>query len=279
MKTVEVKVGILIIFSLAVLFFGYRWFSETQFGQRKHLIRVNFPDAGGLLVGDNALGVGVKKGKVKEINLVGREVEIVFSLDKKITLYSDARFSIVDIAFVSGTKYLRVDPGMSGIPLDLSKPARGDASTSLALSKLANLTVSLVEVLNLVQKKLLNEENVSSFQESIRNFEKVSNDLSLIVQENKRDIRRGTKNFASVTSKLKEAVESSEFETTLKNLEVISARLDTLTGYMTSDTSTVGKLMHDQGLYDTTKETLDSLQALIVDFKKNPKRYISVKIF
>lgn len=279
MKSIEFKVGILILIALIVLLFGSRWFSEVRFGQKTHLVRVLFSDAGGLLVGDNVLVVGVKKGKVREINLMGREVEIVFTLDKKVSLYSDAHFSILDVAFVSGTKNLRVDPGMSGIPLDLSQLARGDATTSLSMVRLAEITVSLVEVLDLLQEKLLNEETVGSIQESIKNFHRVSEDLSNLVQESQGDIKRGAKNFSAISSKLKKTVESKEIEAALKRFDVITARLDTLTAYMNSDTTTIGKLMHDQGLYDSTKETLDSLQALISDIKKNPKRYITVKIF
>ncbi len=133
--------------------------------------------------------------------------------------------------------------------------------------------------MDLLQEKLLNEETVGSIQESIKNFHRVSEDLSNLVQESQGDIKRGAKNFSAISSKLKKTVESKEIEAALKRFDVITARLDTLTAYMNSDTTTIGKLMHDQGLYDSTKETLDSLQALISDIKKNPKRYITVKIF
>ena len=278
-RSTEFRVGTLIILSLFILFFGYRWFAESKFGQRKVLMRVLFPDAGGLLVRDDVLVVGVKKGKVREINLHGQEVEIVFTLDKNVTLYSDARFSILDVAFVSGTKYLRVDPGSSGIPLDLSKPARGDASSSLSMSRLAEITASLVEVLDLLETRLLNEETINSLRESIKSIEKVSDELSSLVEESRGDFSRGVRDFASASSKLKKTLDSKEMDATVKRLNSISARLDTLTAYMTSDTTTVGKLLREDGLYEETRETLALLQSLIEDFKENPKKYLGIKIF
>jgi phospholipid/cholesterol/gamma-HCH transport system substrate-binding protein len=279
MKSTEFKVGILIIIALVVLFFGYRWLAETQFGQRKYIVKVLFPDAGGILVGDNVLVVGVKQGKVRGINLVGREVEIVFSLDKKVTLYSDAHFSIMDVAFVSGTKYLRVDPGTSGIPLDFTKPARGDATASLSMARLSEITVSLVEVLDLLQSKLLNEEMVSSVSESIKNLETFSSELTTVVQESGGSLKRGMRDFADASSKLKKTMNSKELELTLKRLDTISARLDTLTTYLISDETSVGKLLKEDHLYEDTRETLALMQALIADFKENPKKYINLKIF
>ena len=85
--------------------------------------------------------------------------------------------------------------------------------------------------------------------------------------------------FASASSKLKKTLESKEMNATLKRLNTISARLDTVTAYMTSDTTSVGKLLREDGLYEATHETLSLLQALIQDFKENPKKYIGIKIF
>jgi phospholipid/cholesterol/gamma-HCH transport system substrate-binding protein len=279
MKSTEFKVGILIIIALVVLFFGYRWLAETQFGQRKYMVKVLFPDAGGLLIGDNALVVGVKQGKVRKINLVGREVEVVFSLDKKVTLYSDAHFSIMDVAFVSGTKYLRVDPGTSGIPLDLTKPARGDATASLSMARLSVITVSLVEILGMVQTKLLNEEMVSSVSNSIKNLETFSAELTTLVQESGGNLKQGMQDFADASAKLNKTMNSKELESTLKRLDTISARLDTLSIYLTSDETSVGKLLREDHLYEDTRETLALMQALLEDFKENPKKYINLKIF
>jgi phospholipid/cholesterol/gamma-HCH transport system substrate-binding protein len=42
---------------------------------------------------------------------------------------------------------------------------------------------------------------------------------------------------------------------------------------------TMGKLVNDRKLYNDVTATVDSLQALIVDIKKNPKKYFKVEIF
>ena len=42
--------------------------------------------------------------------------------------------------------------------------------------------------------------------------------------------------------------------------------------------STLGKLLHDPELYNNLSNTAASMDALLQDIKKNPKRYISIKL-
>ena len=37
--------------------------------------------------------------------------------------------------------------------------------------------------------------------------------------------------------------------------------------------------MHDPALYNNINATVQSLDSIFVDLKKNPKRYVSIKLF
>ncbi|MDE6402819.1 MAG: MCE family protein, partial [Muribaculaceae bacterium] len=67
-------------------------------------------------------------------------------------------------------------------------------------------------------------------------------------------------------------------ETTLKNVESISVQLKELTTALNSDESSVGQLLHDPNLYNNLNNAAASLDSLLIDVKKNPKRYISIKL-
>jgi phospholipid/cholesterol/gamma-HCH transport system substrate-binding protein len=42
---------------------------------------------------------------------------------------------------------------------------------------------------------------------------------------------------------------------------------------------TVGKLLSDTLLYSDVRRTMAQLDSLLVDFKKNPRKYINLRIF
>jgi phospholipid/cholesterol/gamma-HCH transport system substrate-binding protein len=110
-RKVEIKVGALLIVALLLLFSGYTWYSGYRVGKTGYNVRVHFPDVTGLLPGDDVRVAGVKKGKVESISLEGKVVEVKLWLDSDVELYEDASFSILDVALISGTKYIAVIPG------------------------------------------------------------------------------------------------------------------------------------------------------------------------
>ena len=64
------------------------------------------------------------------------------------------------------------------------------------------------------------------------------------------------------------------------------ARLDSLRGVLQNVTSkvdrgdgTLGKLVNDPRLYDDAKESVAALKTLIEDIRKNPKKYINLRVF
>ena len=96
------------------------------------------------------------------------------------------------------------------------------------------------------------------------------------------DVKHITANFATTSDNL------NEFSGTVKNLPIdslmaqISAtaeNLNRLSKELNNPNSTIGKLTNDPALYNNLNATVQSLDSLFTDIKKNPKRYISIKIF
>ena len=58
-----------------------------------------------------------------------------------------------------------------------------------------------------------------------------------------------------------------------------SAKLDSILSKANSGPGTVGMALNDPGAYNDVRALIQHMDSLIVDIKKNPKRYINVKIF
>jgi phospholipid/cholesterol/gamma-HCH transport system substrate-binding protein len=55
-------------------------------------------------------------------------------------------------------------------------------------------------------------------------------------------------------------------------------RLDELTRNLNQGQGTAGQLLHDQKLYDNMNETANQLKGLIADIRKDPKKYLNVRV-
>ena len=73
-------------------------------------------------------------------------------------------------------------------------------------------------------------------------------------------------------------IANAPIDSTLSNFNRISADLAAITGQLQDPNSTVGALLNDSGLYDNLTKASQSLDSLLVDIRKNPKRYISIKL-
>jgi phospholipid/cholesterol/gamma-HCH transport system substrate-binding protein len=61
-------------------------------------------------------------------------------------------------------------------------------------------------------------------------------------------------------------------------LNRMSDRLDTLTASLTAGEGTMGQLLRDKQLYENMNKTVAEMGALIAEIKKDPKKYLNVKV-
>ncbi|MDE6049358.1 MAG: hypothetical protein K2G09_06665 [Paramuribaculum sp.] len=65
---------------------------------------------------------------------------------------------------------------------------------------------------------------------------------------------------------------------TLNNVYRMTASLESLTNQLNSKQSSAGLLLTDPTLYNNLVKATASIDSLLIDIKKNPKRYISIKL-
>ncbi|MDE6381960.1 MAG: hypothetical protein K2L57_03735, partial [Muribaculaceae bacterium] len=66
---------------------------------------------------------------------------------------------------------------------------------------------------------------------------------------------------------------------TMYNVNEVTENLVRFSDQLNSQTSTLGKLTNDPELYDRLNKVSADIDSLVLDIKKNPKRYISIKLF
>ncbi len=274
-RGLEFRVGIFVILALLLLISGFFWLGEFRAGRAGYGVKVLFTDVGGLRAGDPVHIAGVEKGKVLKIELKKHVVEVDLWLDSDVQLSSDCRVLIRDIAMISGTKFVKIEPGKSEAPLDLSKPVWGVTPPDFSLSDLQLVAGHMSGILDRLANHLVTEETAKSLKETIQNTNRLTRDLSKMTSQSRTHIVQGLKDLRSASEKLNELISSEEFNATLASLRVISESLEKVS----QGKGTLGKLMTDEELYGELRETTGALRELVEDIRANPKRYVKFSIF
>ena len=92
----------------------------------------------------------------------------------------------------------------------------------------------------------------------------------MLVEANKDKLQTTVDNFEKSSRGLAEATSS---------LEELSGNLKSIAAKLESEEGTFGMLLKDRSLYDDLKKTTADLDSLVIDIKRNPKKYIHLEIF
>ena len=98
------------------------------------------------------------------------------------------------------------------------------------------------------------------------------------VMNNVNDISDNLKVMSGALAELSSDLKELPIDTTMQNVAALSANLKTLSESLNRTDSSLGLITHDRALYDNLNNCAASLDSLLIDVKRNPKRYISIKL-
>jgi phospholipid/cholesterol/gamma-HCH transport system substrate-binding protein len=114
------------------------------------------------------------------------------------------------------------------------------------------------------------DRNQGKFDQTMDDLSYSSAELKKIISENKEKLQNTVDNFGEASVKL------GNIATTLDS---VSLSLKKLTSKIESGEGTLGQLVNDTTLYEQIKKTTQHVDDLILDIKKNPKKYLKVTLF
>ena len=89
------------------------------------------------------------------------------------------------------------------------------------------------------------------------------------------DLKVITGNFNEVSAGLKEL----DLATTVNSINATLANLKLTTDKLNQKDNSLGLLLNDRSLYDNLDSTMVNASNLLIDLKKNPKRYVHFSVF
>ena len=97
-----------------------------------------------------------------------------------------------------------------------------------------------------------------------------------------KSINATTSNLETMTGKLNRGEGTAgkllNDDALYKRMDSLTARLDTVLQNLNDGQGTAGQLLHDKQLYENMNQTVGEMRALIAEIKKDPKKYLNVKV-
>ncbi len=295
-RKVELQVGLVVVLAVIIFAWGIIWLKEYKFRQERYTYSVLFPNVGALEIGDPVAVLGVAKGGVEKMVIYQGEVLVTFNLSSDVILKEDASFTVKNIGLM-GERYIEVEPGHSQILLDLSKLQKGffDSGIPEVMGMMGEMITEIRRLTSNLQGTFGTAWAEESIKKSIENMRRLSEDLSSLLAQNKKKIGKTVNNLHYASSELKKMVDdnkeklnstvdnfasaSERFKNITEVLDSLSFSLKILSEKIERGEGTLGKLINDKSLYEELKNTTKSVDELVKDIKKNPKRYFKFELF
>jgi phospholipid/cholesterol/gamma-HCH transport system substrate-binding protein len=296
----DLTIGITVLAAVALLIFGVLWFKGFTTSRETWKLTAYFPQSSGLADGDPVEVAGVVQGKVDDIIYERGRARLELSMNKGAELYANATIAIANYGMM-GQKFIAIDPGDPALgPLDTSKPmvgefqpGVGDMMTEVGQSLAA--TNLLVDRLNRFLAVIDSTGGAVSVGRSIANLETITGNVSTLTSENRVRLARSVANFEAASGELRTLLQEKgpalrntfdnlerttlQADTTARELKAMATELRTLIAKIDSDSSSVGALLGDRALYNRLMSAADRTDSLLIDFQRNPRKYVKVSVF
>ena len=262
-RVLNIKVGLLIVVVLVVFFLGQLWLNEFRVARSGYIAKVFFNDVSGLKLGDPVRVFGIKKGKVVKMEMVSGGVIVSLWIERDIVLKEDVKVSIQDVAMISGTKTIVLDPGRSDKVWDLNKVIEGAQHMGMSTLEIGTLASQFQELVGVIKT------GISEGKLTLVEAERALKGVNSILNENRGNIRRLMGSSSNVADTL---------QNTLKKLNKTLTGLNEILEKVNKKEGSLGKLIHDDALYNELLDLTREVKMTIKDFRENPKKYINIKI-
>lgn len=294
--TKEVIIGLCVAVAILILCFGIEFLKGINVFKPANFYYAEYENVEGLEVAAPVTIDGYKVGQVREINFNYEgpgKIQVLLALNKQLLVPEDSE-ALIGSTLLSGS-YIEIKRGKSSEMLPVGSVIQSGVTPDL-MSSLSNDIIPKVEsVVPKVDTLLVNVNKLvtdPALEASLQNLELItanlhstSGNLDLIMRRQVPTILNGANatmtRLDSISANLEilsATLKSLPLDQTVSNVNGLTANLQEFSANLNNPHSTLGELTQDSELYDRLNRLTADIDSLIIDIKKNPKRYISIKL-
>ena len=286
----EVKIGLAVVAALSMLYFGINFLKGVNIFKPATYFYVQYDRVDGIVQTTHVMINGFKVGQVDDIYFDYTKeapITLVISVDKKLRVPKGTVVEVYETGLL-GDKALQLRLGHESECYQRGDTLPGIQSSGLlgqvmgAVSPVLERLVPSVDSALIAVRNLAANEDLSATLGNARvitaNLKRTSEELNMMMADAKplvADARCAVHKFSDFSNQL----DQIDLASTMRQIDATVANLNVLTGKFKSTDNTLGLLINDRGLYDNLNLTVGSANALLVDLKANPKRYVHFSVF
>lgn len=298
--TKEVIIGLCVAIAILILIFGIEFLKGINMFKPSNFYVARYENVSGLETAAPVLIDGYKVGQVREINFDYEnpgKIEVLLALNKQLHLPVDSK-AIIGSTLLSGS-YVEIKLGQSKEMLPVGAEVTAGMSPDLMAQVSDEILPAVGNIMPKIDSLLLSVNTLVSdpaLTASIKNLESItlyataaSKNLNSLMQNLNgqvpgviRGAHVAVNNIDTLTANLtmlSHELKQLPLSQTMENVNGLTANLEKFSASLNNPNSTLGELTHDSELYHRLNRVAADVDSLIVDIKKNPKRYISIKLF
>ncbi|MGN6179491.1 MAG: MlaD family protein [Mucilaginibacter sp.] len=304
----ETKVGILTAVGIAVLILSYSYLSGSDLFSRDNKFYAIYSSVDGLSVSKPVLVNGFQIGRVSDMKLQpdGRTV-VEFTIDHQYSVPSNTNAKLVSTDLLGG-KAIRFEYGNSKVMAQNKDTLQSDIQGSLAeslqpiqtkaeqlITKLDSSLAAINRIMNPAFQRNV-DRSFSSIANSLETLEGTTKKIDALVGAQTEHINGIMTNTEAVSGNLKTSsahfnaiatnfekvsndMANSNLKQTLDNANQAVAGLQATIGKINNGNGSLGLLINDKTVYKNLADATANLNALMIDLKAHPSRYVSFSVF
>ena len=292
----EFIIGICVIAAIVILIFGIDYLKGINLFSPANFYYASYDNVAGLEISSPVTVDGYKVGQVREIQFDYEnpgKIKVLLALNKNLRIPVDSR-ATKGSTLMSGN-FIAIKLGKSAEKIPVGGDIESIETSDLMSSLSEDIMPAINQILPRVDSLLYNLNKLAGDPALISSIQRldgitgnvlnatdglnstINKDLP-IVMRNVKSISHGLDTVTSNLGVLSAQLKSLPLNTTVENVNALTDNLTKFSNQLNDPNSTLGMLMNDPELYNKLNRVAADVDSLIVDIKKNPKRYIIIKL-
>ena len=289
----EVAVGILITIAIAILAVGALWLARGGLSTGYPLY-TRFQWGQSLKQGQPVLLAGVNVGYVSDVKLRRNGfLDVTFRVNDDQTVPKGSVATVKPVGIFGDVAVALTPP----LPAPAENYAPGDTvpagapSADLAqiLTRMDTIGQNVQRMTQALDMELVQAGGVKDLRRTIASTTSLASELQSIAAEQNRNLTATLAAYRRAAT----AIDSARIDSTLRSfsstsqnfaklatsLDSASRQLNSALAKLNTGEGSAGRLLTDDSLYRDIRHVVGSVDSLMNDFKKNPRKYINLRIF
>ena len=291
----EIIIGLCVVIALFSLFMGINFLKGINVFKAANYYYAQYTNAAGLQVSAPVTLNGFKVGQVRDINYEYNNpghVKVELSVDRALRLPIGTEAVIEQD--ILGTSTIVLKPTTATTFHEVGSYLDGKTASGLMDNVSQNFMPQVSAIFPKIDSLLTNLNRITAdpaLLQSVQRLDAITRNLEQTkrtinhtaaglppVMNNVNNITENLSTMSGTLAELSSDLKNLPIDSTMHNVEALSANLRQLSQDLNNPNSSLGLITHDRALYDNLNNCAASLDSLLIDVKRNPKRYISIKL-